>query len=74
MLTQKEQRATGAKLMKSSGDPQERKAQPTLLMEYRGHDSDRFRRSIRKITQACVLFTTRKMKNCLTFPEEQNTR
>ena len=33
IFIQKEQQATDAKLKKSSGDPQERKARPTLLME-----------------------------------------
>ena len=58
MFTQKEQRATDAKL-------KERKSRPTLLMEYRGHISDRFSRSIRNITEVCFLFTTRKMKTVL---------
>ena len=58
IFTQKEQRVTDAKLKKM-------KSRPTLLMEYRGHISDRFSRSIRKITEACVLFTTRKMKTFL---------
>ena len=50
---------------KLGGNLRERQARPTLLMEYRGHISDRFSRSIRKSTQACVLFTTRKMKTVL---------
>ena len=71
-FSQKEQRATDAKF-------KERKSRPTLLMEYRGHISDRIRRSIRKITEACVLFTTRKMKTVLPslkskIPDDLNSR
>ena len=71
MFTQKEQRATDAELKESSGDNRglgsskataaylkERKA--LLLMKYRGHISDRFSRSIRKITHACVLLLQEK--------------
>ena len=72
MFTQKEQRATEAKLKK-------RKSRPTLLMEYRGHISDRFSRSIRKITEACVLLTTRKIETVLPslkskIPEDLKSR
>ena len=61
MLTQ----ATVAEQNEKLGNLRERQARPTLLMEYRGLISDRFSRSIRKSTQACVLFTTRKMKTVL---------
>ena len=68
VFTQKEQRATDAKL-------KERKSSPTLLMEYRGHISDRFSRIIRKEDHRSMrsVYHTEN-ENCLTFFEEQDTR
>ena len=40
-------------------------------MEYRGHLSDHFSRRIMKTTQACVLFTTRKIKTVLSSPKSK---